>query len=89
MRYLIAAALWIAFLALSQMPAEAQTPAPECRTIKVPVERLACYDKLNPPEATKVVAAAPRGTKAAKANDPVGDEEELMKTRLHDICQHC
>ena len=88
MRYLIAAALWVVFVSSGQ----AQTPTPECRTIKSSSERLACYDKINPPVVTPVAAPAQHGATVAKgraAADPVGDEEATMKTRLRDICLHC
>ena len=79
MRFFVAV-IALAGWALS-LPASAQQ-AGDCRSITLPSERLACYDKQMPPNPPK------KNAKQAPA-DPIAGEDEALKAKLRDICARC
>jgi hypothetical protein len=78
-------ALLVAICALSRA-AVAQTP--ECKSIAVPTERLACYDKAVPPAKTMVRPTASKPD-PAKYVDTIGAEDARMNAQLKNICRGC
>ena len=90
-------AVLVAICALSQT-AGAQTP--DCKAIPDARTRLACYDRVAPPEtAEKSAAAKPAGPVSARTSvskvdsgkyvDTIGAEDALMNARLKNICKGC
>jgi hypothetical protein len=86
-----------AICALSQTAA-AQTP--DCKSIADSRNRLACYDKVAPPETPeKSAVARPAGPLPARTSvskidsgkyvDTIGAEDALMNARLKNICRGC
>ena len=85
-------AVLVAICALCQ-PAIAQTP--ECKSISNASARLACYDKAAPPVAASATAKPPLRTApgskldSEKYVDSISAEDDLMNTRLKNICRGC
>jgi hypothetical protein len=90
-------AVLVAICALSQTAA-AQTP--DCKAIPDARTRLACYDRVAPPETSeKSAAAKPAGPLPARTSvskidsgkyvDTIGAEDALMNARLKNICRGC
>jgi hypothetical protein len=82
----------VAICALSQT-ALAQTPA--CKSIADSGQRLACYDKATPPQASpasaKLSARTAPASKGAPGTyvDSISAEDTLMNARLKNICKGC
>jgi hypothetical protein len=78
-------ALLIAICTLSQA-ANAQTP--DCKSIAVRKDRLACYDKAGEPakSTTRPAAAQPA---ASGYVDPISAEDARMNAQLKNICRGC
>jgi hypothetical protein len=81
-------ALLVAMCAFSQLAA-AQTP--DCKSISEPSNRLACYDKVSPPVASKLPSRTAPASKVDGAPyvDSIGAEDALMNARLKNICRGC
>jgi hypothetical protein len=85
-------AVLVAICALCR-PAIAQMP--ECKSISNASARLACYDKAAPPVAASATAKPPLrtapGSKLDSENyvDSIRAEDDLVNTRLKNICRGC
>jgi hypothetical protein len=81
-------AVLIAIGALSQA-AIAQTP--ECKSISVPNDRLACYDRAAPRVKSTLRPAASSTPKPDPSGyvDAISAEDARMNARLKNICRGC
>jgi hypothetical protein len=89
MRFL---AVLVAICALSQT---AVAEIPGCKSIADSAQRLACYDKVTPPQASPAAAKSPgpaapaSSADAGRYVDSISAEDKLMQARLKNICRGC
>jgi hypothetical protein len=87
--------LFFSLVAVVTLGQTAIAQGQQCKGIKDPSMRLACYDKAAPP-----VAATPAPRPAVRANatsevdakkyvDPIAAEDALLNARTNGICRGC
>jgi predicted lipid-binding transport protein (Tim44 family) len=81
-------------IVLFTIPAIAGAQAADCRSVANSTERLACYDKAQPPAAQQASrrSAAPKPA-SAEQQAPLGDvlaaENSKLDARIKGICRGC
>jgi hypothetical protein len=65
--------------------------ANECRSILKATDRLACYDKAEPPTSSDKSAAASKmpSSRPDQATDPLAAENARLDAKINNICRGC